>query len=206
MKRHDFALQLVLAAGAASGLTAQSEDSTARWEPTSRGCFRGRPQPFCRAFMITEFGVARELALGTGMGEHSGTLATWEFGSMVNLGSRHAIGVALVAHALDAWGIGIRPRYRTWLSPTVSLDVAAGILVRGRAGFTGQVALDFADYAALTAQVLSVGEDFGQGRRRGVRFYLGGRLGSVPGAVTGIAVPLFVIAAFVIACAGGGCN
>ena len=206
MKRHDFAVQLVLAAGAASGLAAQAADSTVRSDPTSQGCFRGRPQPFCRAFLITEFGIAQGFALGANVGEHPAILATWEFGSMVNVGKDHAVGIAVVAHALDISGFGIRPRYRKWLSPTVSLDVAPGILIHRRVGLTGQVALNFADYAALTAQVLTSEEDFGEVGRRRVRLYVGGRLGSVPGTVMGIAAPLIVIAAFFIACSGGGCD
>src|SRR5213592_98391 len=93
--------------------------STAHW------CFRWRPRPQCDIFWLTEFGVAAPISSNP---DHTsqGGLFTWEFGGMVNRGTRHAFGVAAFSQAIlggsDQTGqgaaVGIRPRLRFWMSHT----------------------------------------------------------------------------------------
>ena len=71
-------------------------ESTAHW------CFRGRPRPQCDVFWLTEFGVAAPISSNPDQ-TSQGALFTWEFGGMVNRGTRHAIGVAAFGQAI-LWG------------------------------------------------------------------------------------------------------
>src|SRR3989442_14158973 len=106
-------------------------------------CFTPRPLPACGAYLITEFGVGVPLSR---TGVHPAPLFTWELGGMKNLGERSALGVAVFVNGFD-WGtgLGVRPRFRSWLSHGVGLDVAPGLILSGSPGerFSGQVALDF---------------------------------------------------------------
>src|SRR5256886_10201046 len=141
---------------------------------------------------------------------------TWEFGGMVNRGTRHAIGVAAFGQAI-LWGndqtgqgaaVGIRPRLRVWMGHTTSFDIAPGIVVHGSGapGFSGHAALNFADYAGVTMHVVALRPDqYNADRRTRVTVFTGGRLGSVPGTIMGVGGPAVVLVAFLIVCGSGGC-
>jgi len=99
-------------------------------------CFRGRPLPNCRSFLLTEF----DLALTEGS-------VRWEIGAMHNIGSRSAVGGSLLLRGAenDSSAFGAKIRFRHWLSRVVALDVSSGILVAGRGtapGFAGHVGLE----------------------------------------------------------------
>jgi len=106
-------------------------------------CFRGRPLPTCGSFWITEAGYGRRPQEG---GEHH---FSWELGGMRNLNEESAVGatVYLTLGYSEAWGL--KARYRRWLSSSTSLEVAPGMLIEG-GGFTGHVAVNFADRVAPT--------------------------------------------------------
>ena len=158
-------------------------------------CFRPRPRPACSAYMITEFGVGASLSRGEF--HPAGPLFTWELGGMKNLGERSALGVAVFVNGFDlGTGLGVRPRFRRWLSQEISLDVAPGIILSGSAArrFSGQAALEFHGLVAATLQA------------EGNHLFVGGRLGALPGTITGVAAPVLAVAVLMIACGRGACG
>jgi len=187
--------------------TTSGTASTAHW------CFRGRPRPQCDFFWLTEFGVAAPISSNP-YHTSQGALFTWEFGGMVNGGRRHAFGVAAFGQAA-LWGSsdfaagGIRPRVRLWTSDVISFDIAPGIVVLSSGGtpsFSGQAALNFADYAGLTMHVVTLRpSQYDVDRSTRVTVFTGGRLGSVPGTILGVGGPAVVLIAFLIVCSSGSC-
>jgi hypothetical protein len=185
---------LVLALVAATSLDLQAQM-----------CFSGRPLPKCKAFMLTEFGYSRRLN-DSHRDVYSGRwYLTAELGAMVNRGYRSALGAALFFGAEDdgsRWGL--RPRYRRWLSGTISLDVAPGILFAGTdnrfqpsfPGFSGQLSLGVGDLVGVTTQLEIIPSD-ALGTR--TEWFVGVRGGSGIGIVGGLAT--FVLAAIAAATA-----
>src|SRR2546422_9478757 len=128
MKAGPLALLLSLALGqAVAAQTAQKRHE----------CFRGRPQPACDQFWITEFTLlARVNRLPDNEYLSVPYFMRWELGSMENHGPRSAAGVTLVAE-LDDLGsrLGFKPRYRRWLGPATALDPSAGAAFKGSGRF-----------------------------------------------------------------------
>lgn len=177
-----------IAAGCAivpsTGLLAQSPSTLPAVAAAHRKihwCFRGRPKPACDVYWITEFGAAASVPYG------AGSLYTGELGWMMNRGKGLAFGVAgFLESNLETHdgGIGIRPRLRWWLTPEISVDVAPGVVHHSRyfdegpgSTFSGHVGLNFGDYAALTAHVVTR-----QGGG-GPDVFVGGRVGVPFGAI-----------------------
>jgi hypothetical protein len=197
-----------------------AQDSSTQAKPP-RMCFRGGPVPRCSGFWLTEFGVAPRL---TPDGRDDGPLYTWELGLMKNAGRRNALGGSFfIEGADDGAGWGIRPRYRHWLSSKFSVEVAPGFVLRHSGytsvAFSGQVAINFSDYLALTTTLRvfqhtiylpafnpqEYPNSYLPASRTSAALFGGVRVGSVPGVITGIGVPLAVFVVFLIACGGGGC-
>jgi hypothetical protein len=88
-------------------------------------CYRARPRPACSAFVFTNFGGY--LLLGNDQTSDTPLREVADWGVMANLDERNAVGASMFA-SLDRLGFGLGPavRYRRWLSPTASLDVALG--------------------------------------------------------------------------------
>ncbi len=181
-------------------------------------CFRGRPLPRCKNFWLTEFGIATPVSSNpNGL---SGTLFSWELGRMRNVGSRYALGVAAFADVgTPSSGIGVRPRLRLWLTGSNSIDIAPGAVVVGSntgPAFSGHMAFNLADYAALTVHLVGVRDEtyalgpnsrlLRTGTSTHAVVFAGGRLGSIPGTIAGILFPAAAFALFFIACNGGGCD
>jgi hypothetical protein len=104
---------------------AQGAQDTAAGPPTAPLCYRARPKPACSAFVITNFGGY--LVLG---GDHVNAtpfreVADW--GLMANVSRRDALGASVFA-SVDRLGFGLGPavRYRRWLPPSGSLEIAVG--------------------------------------------------------------------------------
>src|SRR3989454_11026112 len=119
--------------------------------PPRHECFRGRPQPACDQFWITEFGLLTRInRLPDGEYLRVPYFMRWELGSMENHGARSAAGVTLVAE-LDDLGsrLGFKPRYRRWLGPPAALDLSAGVLFKGSGRFR---APGFVAQAAITGR------------------------------------------------------
>lgn len=72
-------------------------------------------------------------------------------------------------------------------------------------GFSGHVGLNLGDWFAVTTHVQAVRQVDFTGSSTSVAWFAGGRLGSYPGAVTGVAAPLAVLITFLIACGDGRC-
>ena len=181
-----------------------------------RSCFRGHAKPRCDTFWLTEFGIAKQLTNDRYSNSY-GPLVTWELGGMRNLGRRYALGAAAFADAgTPSSGLGIRPRVRVWLGDNNSIDVAPGMVLTGSntgPSFSGHVAFNVADYAAITVHVAGVQEQtyvLGSNselllidqKTRAVVF-AGARLGSKPGSVAAIVFPVALFALYFLVCHGG---
>jgi len=153
-------------------------------------CFRGQPAPACRSFILTETGANVLLAPQQ---DYRTEKVQIEFGLMRNHGPRSALGATIfaVTNLDDETYVGVKPRYRRWLSPTVGLDVSAGPRLdsqTGKFGGVAQVGVSFADWLSLTTQL-----DVGTPRYAGlsaVNWHIGVRLGSYPGVIGMVAVPI----------------
>jgi len=186
-------------------LTAQ--DST---RSTTNLCYRGRPAPSCKRFVLTELGYYARAAgtstttsstYGDGLpGSYSFTerdmtnQLTWEVGMMANRGPRTALGATLLLGLGNGGGNGgIKGRYRRWLGDDgLALDLGAGVISGtvarddwsdGGLGLTGDVALNAADYGSVVLRV-----DVARYQERTASAVYGGvRLGSKP-ALAGTAL------------------
>ena len=196
-----------------AGAQAVAHDST-REAPALR-CYRGRPTPACRTFVLTEIGVFKSLATTSAayarfptdsMGyrvKDFGDHATAEFGVMRNRGLHSAIGATLLL-GVDGNGAryGGRIRYRRWLTADgLSMDLSTGIISGTFREFnrttivSSDVALNFSDYGALVARM----ETAHANQRTPTALFGGVRLGSKPGLIASIAAAiasLLVVAAW----------
>lgn len=161
-------------------------------------CFRGGPLQRCKGFTLSEF--AAYIGPTTSY-RRPPTNFIWELGYMQNL-EVHDLAVGgtlfMVSDDESRRMLGVKPRLRRWLKPWLSLDVAPGVLLVGlrhRTGFiptypafSGHVALNFGDFAAVSAQleVLPLRERSPvnpEGLE--VNGFIGLRFGSYPGMVVG---------------------
>ncbi|HYI01539.1 hypothetical protein [Hyalangium sp.] len=190
-------LLFVLSLGALPGL-AWADPPTRKVVPESEVCFRGGPLKRCRGFLLTEFAAY----MGPTTSYRRPPLNfIWEAGYMRNLEVHElAVGGALfVVNDEDSRRmLGLKPRLRTWLNPWLSFDVAPGLLLFGLKhgtsfipsypGFNGHVALNFADFAAVSAQLevlpLTMRSNVNPEGIE-VNGFIGLRFGSYPGAAVG---------------------
>ncbi len=109
---------LVVALCADTALLAQNAPAT---------CYRAKARPACSVFIITNGGVYDDFSLPSG-----GLLGFVDWGIMINVGTRQAIGASFFARG-DTYGVTYGPaaRYRLWFGPRASLDVALGVDIRG---------------------------------------------------------------------------
>ena len=95
-------------------------------------CWRGRPSPECHGFILTDFGLQWRLdddPTAVGADPYHVSL---DVGYAHNTSARDAFGGTIYLGAgTDHARVGVRGRYRRWLSRDVSVDVAPGILVIG---------------------------------------------------------------------------
>lgn len=114
--RHLSAFCLLSLAGPAA-LSAQAS--------TSPLCYHALPRPACSAFVFTSFGGY--LLLGRDAFGSSAYREVADWGAMVNLGEKDAVGGSVFA-SLDRDGFALGPaaRYRRWLSASASVEVAVG--------------------------------------------------------------------------------
>src|SRR5687767_6650484 len=195
-------------------LVAMSTVAEAQAPPESEsGCFVGKPMPRCKTFWLTELGYYHR-AMGTGFIQEFETASfdrpdlgnhyTLDIGFMSNRGPRTAIG-GTVHLGADGSGvrIGLKGRHRRWIAGKGVMDVSAGVLRAGiRApypelneaayGLTGDVALGWRDWAALTVRA-----DVLRGDGRTVSALYGGvRFGSYPAIVGTVAAAAYLALLF----------
>jgi len=107
-------------------MLAWSEKLPAQARPTPL-CYHARPKPACSAFVLTNYGsyvVTGDFPVGV--------VVDW--GWMVNVSTRDAIGASVFA-SFDPSPLGFRlgpaVRYRRWLPPAGSFEVALGTPLAG---------------------------------------------------------------------------
>ena len=104
---------------------------------TSSLTWRGHPYPETRSFLITELGLMYRLDRYPYSRFPSRTAVTFDLGWMKNVGTRHAVGFSGYAMPSDeTTRLGIRGRYRRWLSPSLSVDISPGVILGGEDGGT----------------------------------------------------------------------
>lgn len=108
-------------------LAAQSPGAGAAGEPRTV-CLRGQPRPACSTSLVTELNL--NLGYYTG-GPTDRYLTRFHLGWMANLDAENALGGALVLGPRGQRHRGIEGRYRRWLRPHLSLDVAPGWVGNG---------------------------------------------------------------------------
>jgi hypothetical protein len=88
-------------------------------------CYHARPKADCGAFLLTNFGGY--LLVGKDDWGDSPLREVADWGAMVNVGEKSAVGASVFA-SLDRAGLLLGPevRYRRWLSASAALDVAVG--------------------------------------------------------------------------------
>jgi len=178
-----------------------NQQPEASQKTVARKKFSFKPEPFpkCSSFLITEFGLF--YGLDKSSDQSNLRLVTWELGYMVNRNEHSALGGTFVL-AIDPDGgssrLGLKARYRYWLSNKKSVDIAPGILISGSKNgfefpsFTCNVGLNLNTWFAITGQVdiihwKTVTKPEG---------YLGLKFGTPTGA--GIATAALVVAALAI--------
>ena len=122
-----------LVALSSSLLLSMSLTSTAR----AQVCFRGHPRPRCSGFGVLEFTGAARLNPKATPSDQTPAFFSWSAGYLHNVGRQSALGVAFkLAADGDGHRYGPVLRYRRWLGPTWSLDLAPGVFLGGQDNFT----------------------------------------------------------------------
>lgn len=106
--------------------TAASVPDSAEVRSAESPCLRSRPYPECRVFFVTDAGVYARLAGEHGEGPVRVILVG---GAMVNLSPRNSLGASWFVNADDGLSSGPMLRWRRWLGPTRSFDVAVGTII-----------------------------------------------------------------------------
>ena len=131
----------------------------------SSPAFRGRPSPEQRGFTLLQAGLLRQL--GPIRAEQDRTVLVADAGRMWNVDASHSLGGSLMLAANNEFTrVGLKPRYRRWLSRTISVDLAPGVFFsvpgdgnpeHAPIGFIGESSLTFGDWFAITGAVHVVG-------------------------------------------------
>lgn len=170
-------------------------------------CFRGRPLPTCKAFWLTETGAGYRVNRFYSPYErdHDG-LGSIEVGLMRNRGRMALGGTVFLGVGDQITGntgvlVGLKPRLRRWLSPALSLDGGAGPAIvlygdsnQGRLALTGHIGITLGDFVGVSTEVLlGPTPGFPKSGPTKAGLYLGGKLGSYPGVISGVAVPALAL-------------
>lgn len=157
-------------------------------------CWRIRPLPECRSFVVTELGLHSKFRGGR---EDFFDMVTGNVGWMTNVSSRAAVGGTVqYSNDLPEERLAIMPRLRLWLREPTSLDMSAGLIVAGEnlvsTGVTAQVGLDIKGWVGVNAALESfVWEELGTRERR-TDAYFGAKLSSYAAVITvGVSALLF---------------
>jgi len=169
---------------------------------------RGGPKSVCEWFTITELGLSLRINPNRNSLVPQNENLNLELGLMKNLNHRYAIGGTFYGATFqDGGGLGIKPRFRWWLTPKLSLDVSPGILFYSQTqsypgkvpGFTGHMGLNIGDFFALTGQLEAIRYDYSYlsasnsgpdflitNKGTDVAWYGGAKLGAYPGVIASI--------------------
>ena len=94
--------------------------------------WRGRPLAETRSFLITEFGVLARIDDNPYIVLDPRIAFSFDLGWMKNISESGAVGFSGYALVSDpTTRMGIRARYRRWLSQKTSIDISPGVLLGG---------------------------------------------------------------------------
>jgi len=101
-------------------------------EPEKHGvCWRGKPAPECQGFVITDFGLLRRLDEDP-TGGIDDFHVSLDVGYARNVSAKAAVGGTIyLGTGSDHARVGVRGRYRRWLSRDWAVDASPGLLVYG---------------------------------------------------------------------------
>lgn len=186
----------------ASGASAQTHSLT----------WRGAPLSHTKSFLITECGYSFRLSQNSAprYGGNRNLHVEWELGWMKNVSPKWAVGATSYFSADDDGSrLALKPRVRRWLSPTLSFDMSAGPIVKtfnslndDAPGLTLGVALMKRDLVGITLTYEQIpftqtdrlpSDEFVYTKGTERVMYAGLRLGSQPGTVVGVAIPVGLI-------------
>jgi len=186
------------------------QDSLAGDAATDNGkscavCLRGRQKPRCGSFLITEITLLYPLTGGNMSGADYPLAVGYELGAMVNIDKRSAVGLTGFA-MLDGHEdrLGIKSRYRRWLSPHLASDVGAGVVLTNESSdeskwLVGSLGLSWDDRLHVIVEYVHGNEDlqhygYAQGSqshytttRKIRKLYAGIKVGGEAGALLGLA-------------------
>jgi len=152
-------------------------------------CMRGEPRDRCKSFFITEYILLYQVQGMTTVNPDLGLAMGSEAGWMRNIGERTAVGGTVFAFG-DSPRLGVKLRYRRWLSRKFAADVGIGtVLVDDTDEQNGRrvasLELSWTDRFLLTLQYESVKHgvwDINQrrytGSTRASELYAGAKIGS----------------------------
>lgn len=119
-----------------SDADAQRETAASSRPPTgARGlCWRPRPEPRCRTYLVTEVGYEHPVISSRVGGfepdpDFAGRFVV-SIGAMVNRGPSAALGGVVsgaVGDQPEAFSLRAEARYRKWTGPTRGIDISAGV-------------------------------------------------------------------------------
>ena len=191
------------------GAQAQAARDSAAGRAPGGLCYRAQPKPGCSAFVLTNFGTY--VVLGKDDRGSIRPVADWGF--MVNVGARDAVGASVFASLDNGGSLGLGPalRYRRWMGRSESVEVAVGAPLvtdyyRMRIGSVfGLVKWSPNHWFAVAArpELIRRPDPYSSEVQSRVRLSLGVETGWVPGAVL---TPAAVLFAFIAAIAAGGGN
>lgn len=121
-------------------------------------CWRGKPSPECRFFIVTEFGGVLPISENSAGAQIQ--RLNWELGGLLNLTKRNAAGAALyfsLSKNSELYGGG-KLRYRLWLNRSFSIDAGAGLMwrlnyIESGTNYTGHIGLNYRDIVSLIVQI-----------------------------------------------------
>lgn len=125
-------------------------------------CFRGKRIDHCKSFIVFETGL-KFLVTGRNRNPFKDEfLLTGDIGWMKNTSMKNAFGFSVYGAADDHGSrIGIRPRFRRWLSRRTALDFSAGIILSGTdikgpqeyPGFVASMSIGMAGWFSVDAHL-----------------------------------------------------
>jgi hypothetical protein len=142
MNRFGSALLLLLSLWVPASTRAQAAEGKAV-------CLRAEPKPQCGAFVLTNAGLYSRLVRANP--DEGSYAAVLDYGLMVNVTPRDAVGASFFASIETNAAAGPAVHYRHWFDATSSLDAAVGVATigQGAPGLYGLVKVNPAPWVGV---------------------------------------------------------
>ena len=125
---------------------------------------RGHPKAVQEWFPVLQAGTLFKLSPDQVPGDRGNAILTIDVGAMKNVGQRTALGgSAYFGFDPDQTRLGAKARFRYWLSRSLAIDVAPGVIAGGTGedygrsysypGFVGELSFSMGDWMVVTGQV-----------------------------------------------------